>query len=171
MFLGYETLDVRALVRRYAPSNGQTMVILDQTPFYAESGGQVGDTGRIEGTGVDLDVIDVQKDGDSFVHICTGTLDPDALGSGEVKCVVDGARRAHTRRNHTATHLLHAAVKQVLGDQVQQAGSFVDPDHLRFDLTYFEKITPEKVTKIENIVNREISVSYTHLTLPTIYSV
>ena len=155
-FLGYESLDVRALVRRYAPSNGQTMVILDQTPFYAESGGQVGDTGRIEGTGVDLDVIDVQKDGDSFVHICTGTLDPDALGSGGVKCVVDGVRRDHTRRNHTATHLLHAAVKQVLGEQVQQAGSFVDPDHLRFDLTYFEKITPDKVTEIEKIVNREI---------------
>ena len=155
-FLGYETLKSQADIRRYAVSNGQTLVVLDRTPFYAESGGQVGDTGRIESAGVDLAVLDVQKDGESFIHICSGSLDGQALKGSAVTCTVDGTRRQHIRRNHTATHLLHAALKQVLGDHVQQAGSLVHPDYLRFDLTYFEKITPDHIVEIENIVNEEI---------------
>ena len=104
----------------------------------------------------DLDVLDVQKDSDSFIHMCSGILDVNALDSGAVTCGVDRLRRHHIRRNHTATHLLHATLKQILGEQVQQAGSLVHPDYLRFDLTYFEKLTPEQIVDIESKVNEEI---------------
>jgi len=131
------------------------LLILDQTPFYAESGGQVGDQGWIKNDFLALEVVDVKKDGDAIIHYCQGSFDR-AGAENPVTCTVDGDRRQKIRKNHTATHLMHAALKQVLGEHVHQAGSLVHPDYLRFDLTHFERITPEQIREIEILVNREI---------------
>ncbi|MEA1881013.1 MAG: alanine--tRNA ligase [Candidatus Marinimicrobia bacterium] len=156
-FKGYEYLSRESQIRRYAYHDGQIMVVLDQTPFYAESGGQIGDTGTIKGVGVELSVVDVKKDGDSFIHICSGSIDEKT--KGKVNCEVDGDRRQNIRKNHTATHLMHQALKIVLGDHVHQAGSLVHPDYLRFDLTHFEKLSADQIREIETIVNREILIN------------
>ena len=129
------------------------LVVLDQTPFYAESGGQIGDTGTIKGSGVDLIVQDVQLDGECYVHHCTGTIGKDI---STVECRVDSEKRQRTRKNHTATHLMHKALKMVLGDHVQQAGSLVHPDYLRFDFTHFNKIELDNILRVEKIVNDKI---------------
>ncbi len=152
-FKGYEAISLSAEIVKYASIDDSYLVVLDQTPFYAESGGQIGDTGIIKGTGVDLIVQDVQLDGECYVHHCTGTIGKDI---STVKCQVDAEKRQRTRKNHTATHLMHKALKMVLGNHVQQAGSLVHPDYLRFDLTHFEKISKKEIRKIENIVNSEI---------------
>ncbi len=154
-FLGYETTRSIARIRRWARQGEDILLVLDQTPFYAESGGQIGDKGTITGEGVTLRINDVWKDNDTFVHQGSGTFDATQI-DGTVQCHVDTERRDNIRRNHTATHLMHAALKQVLGDHVHQAGSQVAPDHFRFDLTHFEKITAEQLAGVEQIVNREI---------------
>ena len=151
-FLGYESLESESKIRRYANQDGQILVILDQTPFYAESGGQVGDTGTISGDGIDLKVLDVKKENNSFIHICTGAIDK----LGTATCQVDGPRRQSTMNNHTAAHLVYKAIKTILGDHVNQAGSFVHPDYLRFDLTHFEKITADQIRVVELKVNEQI---------------
>ena len=151
-FLGYESLESESKIRRYANQDGQILVILDQTPFYAESGGQVGDTGTISGDGIDLKVLDVKKENNSFIHICTGAIDK----PGTATCQVDGPRRQSTMNNHTAAHLVYKAIKTILGDHVNQAGSFVHPDYLRFDLTHFEKITADQIRVVELKVNEQI---------------
>ena len=156
-FKGYETLSTPSTIRRYACQDDQIIVVMDKTPFYAESGGQIGDTGTIQGKGVSLEVLDVAKDGDSFIHICTGSIDKES--NGKVECDVHHARRQNIRKNHTATHLMHRALKMVLGDHVHQAGSLVHPDYLRFDLTHFEKLTADHIREIENIVNNEIQIN------------
>ena len=156
-FKGYETLSTASQIRRYARQNGQNLLVLDQTPFYAESGGQIGDTGLIKGQGVDLVVNDVKKDGDTFIHFCTGNLDE--KNPGKVQCEVDHDRRQNIRKNHTATHLMHKALKEVLGDHVHQAGSLVHPDYLRFDLTHFEKLSADQIRKIERIVNKKVLIN------------
>ena len=109
-FLGYESLESESKIRRYANQDGQILVILDQTPFYAESGGQVGDTGTISGDGIDLKVLDVKKENNSFIHICTGAIDK----PGTATCQVDGPRRQSTMNNHTAAHLVYKAIKTIL---------------------------------------------------------
>jgi len=151
-FLGYDSLESESQIRRYVIQGDQILVVLDQTPFYAESGGQIGDTGTISGAGIDLKVLDVKKENNSFIHICEGNLDK----SGEVTCKVDGPRRRSTMNNHTAAHLVYKAFKTVLGDHVNQAGSYVHPDYLRFDLTHFEKITADQIREIESKVNEQI---------------
>ena len=133
---------------------------MDKTPFYAESGGQVGDRGSISFDGVDLTVIDVQKQNEMIVHLCKGEVS-NWSKANSVKCSVDEDHRNNVKRNHTATHLLHAALKSVLGDQVQQAGSLVHPNYLRFDLTYFEKISKAQIREIEKIVNSQILINST----------
>ena len=143
-----------AHICRYSIKDEQILIVLDKTPFYAESGGQVGDCGTIKGEGIDLIVNDVKKDGDSFIHYCTGNLE--ISKKIEVSCEVDYDRRQNIRKNHTATHLMHKAMKVVLGDHVQQAGSLVSPDYLRFDVTHFEKINTDEITEIEKIVNSQI---------------
>ena len=155
-FKGYEAISLSAEVVKYASTDDSYLVVLDQTPFYAESGGQIGDTGTIKGSGVDLIVQDVQLDGECYVHHCTGTIGKDI---STVECRVDFEKRQRTRKNHTATHLMHKALKMVLGDHVQQAGSLVHPDYLRFDLTHFEKISKKEIREIENIVNSEILIN------------
>ena len=155
-FKGYEAISLSAEIVKYASTDDSYLVVLDQTPFYAESGGQIGDTGTIKGSGVDLIVQDVQLDGECYVHHCTGTIGKDI---STVECRVDFEKRQRTRKNHTATHLMHKALKMVLGDHVQQAGSLVHPDYLRFDLTHFEKISKKEIREIENIVNSEILIN------------
>ena len=155
-FKGYEAISLSAEIVKYASTDDSYLVVLDQTPFYAESGGQIGDTGTIKGSGVDLIVQDVQLDGECYVHHCTGTISKDI---STVECRVDFEKRQRTRKNHTATHLMHKALKMVLGDHVQQAGSLVHPDYLRFDLTHFEKISKKEIREIENIVNSEILIN------------
>ncbi len=130
-------------------------VVLDRTPFYAESGGQVGDTGELAGPGVRFVVEDTQKRGAAHSHV--GRVAEGAIKLGDVLAAsVDGVRRRATALNHTATHLLHAALRQVLGKHVQQKGSLVAPDRLRFDFAHFQPISSRELTDIERLVNAEI---------------
>ena len=153
-FLGYELLECTANIQRYAKNNDQWLVVLDQTPFYAESGGQIGDIGTIKGEGFELSVVDVKKDNDSFIHLCDS--DMNSIKEHVVQCSVNKEQRNSIKKNHTATHLMHKALKKVLGDHVNQAGSLVHPDYLRFDLTHFEKISSKQIVEIENMVNEQI---------------
>ncbi|MDU9397809.1 MULTISPECIES: alanine--tRNA ligase [Pseudomonadaceae] len=131
------------------------VVVLDQTPFYAESGGQVGDCGYLEGAGVRFDVRDTTKAGGAFLH--HGIVAKGGLSVGaSVKAEADSSVRSATALNHSATHLLHAALRRVLGEHVQQKGSLVDSQRLRFDFSHFEAIKPEQLKALEDIVNTEI---------------
>ncbi len=164
-FLGYETTTapsvISGLIVDGRPvdevSQGQEVeVILRETPFYAEGGGQVGDTGIMEGASGDIRVEDTQSPVAGVIvhrgHVANGTV---AKGD-EVVATVDGDRRLDAARNHTATHLLHAALRAVLGSHVRQAGSLVTPDRLRFDFTHVSPLTPEELGKVEALVNERI---------------
>ncbi|MFN8035972.1 MAG: alanine--tRNA ligase [Acidimicrobiia bacterium] len=131
-------------------------VILDRTPFYAESGGQVGDTGVLTGDGVRVEVLDTQL-GLPGLHLHRAKVTNGALEEGaRVEAAIDGPRRDRIRRNHTATHILHWALREVLGPHVKQAGSLVAPDRLRFDFSHFEAVTPDELDRIEALANAEI---------------
>ncbi|ELY2495347.1 alanine--tRNA ligase [Cronobacter muytjensii] len=133
----------------------QAVVVLDETPFYAESGGQVGDKGELKGNGFTFAVNDTQKYGQAIGHI--GELTSGVLKVGEgVKAEVDHARRDRIRLNHSATHLMHAALRQVLGTHVAQKGSLVNDKGLRFDFSHFEAMKPEEIRKVEDLVNAQI---------------
>jgi alanyl-tRNA synthetase len=133
----------------------QGVVILNRTPFYAESGGQVGDTGYLQAGGVRFDVRDTTKTGGAFLH--HGVVASGALSVGaEVEARVDADVQHATSLNHSATHLLHEALRQVLGEHVQQKGSLVDSQRLRFDFSHFEAVKPEQIKALEDIVNREV---------------
>ncbi len=164
-FTGYEQLVVEAevvalfagdsAVERLAAGQ-QGMVILAQTPFYAESGGQVGDQGRLMANGVVFDVADTQKQGRGLnAHI--GKVSSGTLKLGDkLRAEVDVVRRQAIVINHSATHLLHAALRQVLGDHVTQKGSLVKPDSLRFDFAHFEAMTTDELQQVEQLVNQQI---------------
>jgi alanyl-tRNA synthetase len=139
----------------------QGIVVLDVTPFYAESGGQVGDRGELSTGSAGFTVEDTQKYGDGIIcHV--GRVSRGELQVGDsVEARVDGNLRRATALHHSATHLLHAALRQVLGDHVQQRGSLVGPDRLRFDFTHFEPVTSEQRREIERLVNREIRENHT----------
>lgn len=154
-FIGYESLEADSKITRWSKVNNRIIIVLDKTPFYAESGGQLGDTGTIVGDGIDLNVIDTKKDNDRFIHYCEGDFDESKVNN-LVRCNVNVERRNAIRRNHTATHLLHSALKEVLGEHVHQAGSSVGPNNFRFDLTHFEKIMSKELVLVETIVNNEI---------------
>lgn len=133
----------------------QGVVVLDRTPFYAESGGQVGDTGYLQSGAVRFDVQDTTKTGGAFLHhgvVASGAL---LIGS-PVEAKVDAEVQHATSLNHSATHLLHEALRQVLGEHVQQKGSLVDSQRLRFDFSHFEAVTPAQIKALEDIVNREV---------------
>ncbi|MFL3007387.1 MAG: alanine--tRNA ligase [Candidatus Neomarinimicrobiota bacterium] len=154
VFIGYESLESDSQIIEYSKNKkGEIYLVLDETPFYAESGGQVGDRGKILGENITLDVVDVKNKNQSIVHICKGTFE---YSDSNVFCTVEKARREKTRNNHTATHLMHKALKNILGDHVNQAGSLVHPDYLRFDLTHFEKITKDQIAEIEKMVTAQI---------------
>ena len=163
-FLGYGATvasgELLVLLRDGQPvdtlSEGEEgVVVLDQTPFYAESGGQVGDCGFLEGPGVRFDVRDTTKVGGAWLH--HGVVSKGSLSVGAtINAEVDASVRTATGLNHSATHLLHAALRQVLGEHVQQKGSLVDSQRLRFDFSHFEAIKPEQLKELEEIVNREV---------------
>ena len=154
-FLGYELLEAEANIRLLKRKGDYIYLILDQTPFYGEAGGQVGDQGEIELNGFVLHVENTIRYADRIIHITRGFL-PDQLQNIVVKARVKRDQRMSTARNHTATHLLQASLRQVLGKHVQQSGSLVTPFRLRFDLTHFERISPDQLKKIEQIVNEKI---------------
>ena len=163
-FSGYEqaaaTSTIAAIVRERelvgrAQAGDRVSVVLHETPFYPEGGGQVGDAGLIRTEAAQLDVTDTRAWGDVIAHV--GTISAGELSVGDaVEAVVDRSRRADTTRNHTATHLLHAALRQVLGDHVRQAGSLVAPDHLRFDYTQSEAPTAEQLREVQRVVRARI---------------
>ena len=168
-FVGYDRLEQRATLRalfqegqpRERLSAGESgMVVLDRTPFYAESGGQVGDKGLLRLGDAEFQVQDTRKQaGDLVVHY--GQVRRGELRAGaEVDAEVDGALRAATALNHSATHLLHAALRRVLGEHVSQKGSLVDPERLRFDFSHFEPITQAQLQEIERLVNTQIRVNH-----------
>jgi alanyl-tRNA synthetase len=163
-FCGYDSLEgvgtVVALIRDGAQVErlGQGdagQVVLDATPFYAESGGQVGDIGVLEGEHTQFTVSDTHKLGKAHGHVGTVTRGEIKVGD-RVTARVDAATRQATVLNHSATHLLHAALRQVLGTHVTQKGSLVAPDRLRFDFSHFQAVTPEELERIERLVNAEI---------------
>ncbi|MEE8379408.1 MAG: alanine--tRNA ligase, partial [Gammaproteobacteria bacterium] len=131
------------------------LLVLDHTPFYAESGGQAGDQGVMTAGDLQMTVMDTQKQGDAFLHqvkVGSGSVSVD----GNVDAKVDASRRLDTACNHSATHLLHAALRKVLGEHVQQKGSLVNAERLRFDFSHFEAITQDQLAEIENMVNEQI---------------
>jgi alanyl-tRNA synthetase len=132
-------------------------VVLDATPFYAESGGQVGDAGELSAPGLRFVVEDTQKRGTGNAHSHLGRLAEGVLREGQVLAAhVDAKLRAATAANHSATHLLHAALREVLGTHVQQKGSLVSPERLRFDFSHFQAVTPEEIRRIERLVNEQV---------------
>jgi alanyl-tRNA synthetase len=169
VFTGYQECETRARIVGAQPlraeesseirdPSSELVVALDRTPFYAESGGQISDIGTIEGPGFNLKVLDVVKQDNVFVHLVQPDrqLDPEKLFNEEVIARVDEKRRAAIRRNHTATHLMHAALRNVLGKHVAQAGSYVGPDRLRFDFSHGKGMTQEELAEVEHIVNEHV---------------
>lgn len=149
-FTGYEELESEAVVLAVEGRH----VVLDRTPFYVESGGQVSDTGVLVLSGDTYTVEDVRRVGEAIVHVCATEVEP-ARGERAL-ARVDQHRRWAIMRNHSATHLLHEALRRVLGPHVQQAGSLVAPDYLRFDFSHFGKIEPAQLRDIEALVNEKI---------------
>ena len=163
-FVGYDSIETKAHVLRYrkvkAKGKEAYQLVLDKTPFYAESGGQVGDTGELvlppkeeNGSWTTIKIIDTKKENDLIIHFAE-TL-PSNL-EGEVIAKVDAAKRHSTAVHHSATHLLHAALRNILGTHVAQKGSLVNADYLRFDFSHFSKMTDEEIREVERMVNEKI---------------
>jgi len=156
-FVGYDQLECEARIIRYREVKTKTkdffQIVLDKTPFYAESGGQVGDCGTLSSASEQLIIEDTRKENNLTVHISSKL--PAQLNQTFIASV-DRAKRNATASNHSATHLLHAALKEVLGSHVEQKGSLVDPQRLRFDFAHFSKMTAEEILKVERIANAKI---------------
>jgi len=156
-FVGYDLDEAPAKILRYrkTTAKGKTeyQVVLDQTPFYAESGGQIGDTGYLESPLSKVRVIDTKKENDLIVHT---VLDLPQDLDADFSAKIDHARRELIRKNHTATHLLQAALREIIGSHVQQKGSLVNDKLLRFDFSHFTKVTDEQLREIERLVNQRI---------------
>jgi alanyl-tRNA synthetase len=156
-FIGYDQIraDIRIARYRQVKSKGSVsyQLVFDRTPFYAESGGQIGDTGFITYNHENIPILDTKKEGNLILHI-TSQLpsDPSASFTG----TVDLEKRMQTAQNHSATHLLHHALRDVLGRHVEQKGSFVGPNHLRFDFSHFQKVSDTELAQVEAIVNQQI---------------
>ena len=160
IFVGYENESISSKIINHAESGDEIIIILENTPFYSESGGQIGDKGLIKNDDFSARVNDTQKNGDYILHICT--LTNGAIGDNlSVDCMIDVDRRNNIKVNHTATHLLHQSLKDVLGSHVNQAGSLVHPEYLRFDITHPNKISSKELEAIELIVNRKIDEDIT----------
>ncbi|WP_345253214.1 alanine--tRNA ligase [Flaviaesturariibacter amylovorans] len=157
LFVGYDSLETKATILRYrqvtAKGKESFQVVLDRTPFYAESGGQVGDTGLLVMGDQRIRILDTKKENDLIIHFAESL--PEAIG-GEWTAKVDGTRRGKTQVHHSATHLLHAALRQVLGTHVAQKGSLVNAEYLRFDFSHFARMTAEEIARVEHIVNEKI---------------
>ncbi len=159
-FLGYDQLSSEINVVKYRKVKSKNKdfyeIILDRTPFYAESGGQVGDAGLLVFGEEKIPVIDTKKENDLIIHVTTKLpADPSVKAIAEVNAV----KRNDTINNHSATHLMHHALRTVLGDHAAQKGSLVDENHIRFDFSHFQKMTEEEIREVENMVNREIRMN------------
>ena len=157
-FVGYdiaEATGIKALRYRIVKEKGSAFnqLLLDKTPFYAEGGGQVGDTGRLYFGDEEVQVLDTKKENNIIVHYIASI--PSDM-TQEIRAVIDRDRRQLTENNHSSTHLMHAALREVLGTHVQQKGSLVRDDLLRFDFSHYEKLTGEQITAVERIVNQKI---------------
>ncbi|MBT5686755.1 MAG: alanine--tRNA ligase, partial [Gammaproteobacteria bacterium] len=163
-FVGYDSLEGESTIIGIivdgaqvdqADAEQQALVVLDRTPFYAESGGQAGDIGQLIADGVVLNVTDTVKSGDAFLHQGQSVNGSLAVGD-KVQSVVNQPVRDATRLNHSATHLMHAALRKILGEHVNQRGSLVNAERLRFDFSHFEPVSREQLRDIERLVNTEI---------------
>jgi alanyl-tRNA synthetase len=166
-FSGYEALHSEAHVQvmfkgdekvTTIAQGDSAYLVLDKTPFYAESGGQAGDKGTITSQSGSFEVLDVQKQGNAYLHIGR-VIDGQFSTKDVVNAQVDSEKRTATASNHSATHLLHAALRQVLGEHVTQKGSLVEAKRLRFDFSHFEPISTEQLQKIESLVNQQIRLN------------
>ncbi len=167
-FLGYSELENESLIRKVHQEGEQVFLTLDRTPFYGEAGGQVGDVGEIVGEGFKILVQDTVRVGNAFVHI--GKLEKDGkIENPKVLARVNAIVRKSTARNHTATHLLHKALREALGTHVTQAGSLVAPDYLRFDVTHFQKIESGQLDEIEAGINEKVRSDLAVETIQTSY--
>jgi len=167
-FVGYEFTEYESTVLGIfsqhgesptASGTGEFAIITQETPFYAESGGQIGDIGTITSNDCSIEVFDTQKIGTSIIHLCKITDGEIGVGT-KVRLTIDEDRRSHIRRNHTATHLLHKALRTVLGDSVKQSGSKVSDTLLRFDYSHDQPLTSEQITSISEIINQAIRANY-----------
>ena len=156
-FIGYDALAATTQVLRYRKVKGKGkelyQLVLEQTPFYAESGGQVGDTGMLQFSSGTITVVDTKKENDLIIHFAENI--PADL-SGEVKAMVNASNRQLITVHHSATHLMHAALRNILGTHVAQKGSLVNDEHLRFDFSHFAKMTDEEIAAVEKLVNEKI---------------
>ena len=159
-FVGYDMLDCEvkiARVRRVQTKNKTTyQLVFDRTPFYGNSGGQIGDTGYIESANEKIDIIATEKENGLIIHVATSL--PENL-TASFRAVVNPQKRQCSANNHTATHLLHAALRKVLGEHVEQKGSMVTPEGLRFDFSHFQKMTDEEIRAVEREVNAKIRLN------------
>ncbi|HEX8551317.1 MAG TPA: alanine--tRNA ligase [Abditibacteriaceae bacterium] len=159
-FVGYEMLeaDAQIIAAKEGP-NSTVLVVLDKSPFYAESGGQSGDTGTLTGEGFSAKVVDTQKQGKAWIHTLE-VQEGEAREGLSVHASVDATRRNAIQRAHSATHLLHKALRETLGTHVEQRGSLVSPDKLRFDFVHFGPMTPEEMAQVEDKINADILASH-----------
>ncbi len=156
-FVGYDTLETTAKIVKYRKVTGKGkelyQIILDQTTFYAESGGQVGDSGEFKIQNSKVKIVDTKKENDLIIHFAESV--PEDM-SGEVIAKVDAIRRKDITLHHSVTHLMHAALRNVLGKHVAQKGSLVNEEHLRFDFSHFAKVTDQEIEAVEKLVNEKI---------------
>jgi alanyl-tRNA synthetase len=156
IFTGYDELTTKAKIIGFKKEDSKIFIVLDRTPFYVESGGQISDTGIITIGDKKLSVVELIKINNQVVHVCEINEEIKIENGKEAIAEVDKVRRWNIMRNHSATHFLHKALRQVLGTHVQQAGSYVGPDRLRFDFNHFEKVSKAELDAIEQIVNEKL---------------